>query len=111
MDSMILSKTMCSVCVDCKKKNNKNLISLLLTLEALCHCLSLLSPHFSALHHCDGQAETGDQGHGRGKSKKKVCNFYMDLKHLLNEILSIGPDPARPEGTDGNHEQNEQHAS
>ena len=35
----------------------------------------------------------------------------MDLKHLLNEILSIGPDPARPEGTDGNHEQNEQHAS
>lgn len=35
----------------------------------------------------------------------------MDLKHLLNEIFSIGPDPARPEGTDGNHEQNEQHAS
>lgn len=50
MDSMILSKTMCSVCVDCKKKNNKNLISLLLTLEAGKHVeLCVIVCHFSPL--------------------------------------------------------------
>lgn len=44
--------------------------------------------------------------------KKKCKTWIIDRrKHLLNILFPIGPDPARPEGTDGNHEQNEQHAS
>lgn len=74
------------------------------------HCSSLF---LSALHNCDGQAETGDQGHGWGKENKikKVKQNQTNSLNCFKWLFSIGPDPARPEGIDGNHEQNEQHAS
>lgn len=71
-------------------------------------CSSLFLP---ALHHCDGQAETGDQGHGWGKLKSVTLKQETDLEQLLNGLFCVVPDPARPEGINGNHEQNEQHAS
>lgn len=44
-------------------------------------------------------------------SKKKKVQNLNNSKQSLNVLFPIVPDPARLERTDGNHEQNEQHAS
>lgn len=56
-----------------------------------------------AFHHCDGQVETGDQSHGRGK--RSANTELLTMGTMPNVVLCISnPDPARLEGTNGNHE-------